>query len=96
MITDLLLGNSYVIPQDELYHEVYPVWTYSYLGFLVLVFLFTDLTRCPGTDEDLEEKTVSRYKAVIVLEGFSYILTWILLLWGNGLEQMQVMVLHIL
>jgi len=75
-LTDYLLGNSSGITQDELYHEVYPVWTYSYLGFLVLVFLFTDLTR---------------YKAVIVLEGFSYILTWILLLWGNGLAQMQVM-----
>ena len=50
-IRDYLLGNSYFLPQDELYHEVYPVWTYSYLGFLVLVFLFTDLTRCPGKDK---------------------------------------------
>jgi len=75
-LTDYLLGNSSGVTQDELYHEVYPVWTYSYLGFLVLVFLFTDLTR---------------YKAVIVFEGFSYILTWILLLWGHGLTQMQVM-----
>ena len=44
-LTDYLLGNSSGITQDELYHEVYPIWTYSYLGFLVLVFLFTDLTR---------------------------------------------------
>ena len=47
----------YVIPQDELYHEVYPVWTYSYLGFLVLVFLFTDLTRCPWKTE-IRRKTL--------------------------------------
>jgi len=42
----------------------------------VVVFLFTDL---------------ARYKPVIVFEGFSYILTWILLLWGNGLSTMQLM-----
>ena len=28
-----------------------------------------------------------------MLEGFSYILTWILLLWGHGLAQMQVKML---
>ena len=45
-------------------------------------------------ERNKKENTVFRYKAVIVLEGFSYILTWILLLWGNGLAEMQVMVLH--
>ena len=58
------------------YHDVYPVWTYSYLAILILVFLVTDLVK---------------YKPVIILEGFSYILTWILLLWGHGLTQMQLM-----
>ena len=32
-----------------------------------------------------------RYKPVIVFEGFSYILTWVLLLWGHGLSTMQFM-----
>ena len=59
-----------------MYHDVYPVWTYSYLAILILVFLVTDLVK---------------YKPVIILEGFSYILTWILLLWGHGLTQMQLM-----
>ena len=49
----------------------------------------------PLEERNKKENTVFRYKAVIVLEGFSYILTWILLLWGNGLAEMQVMVLHI-
>ena len=60
----------------QVYHDVYPVWTYSYLSILILVFLVTDL---------------ARYKPVIILEGFAYILTWVLLLWGNGLAAMQTM-----
>jgi len=75
-LNSYMLGNSTGVTPDQLYHQVYPVWTYSYLGILVLVFLFTDL---------------ARYKPVIVLEGFSYITTWALLLWGHGLGQMQVM-----
>ena len=69
---------------------MYPIWTYSYLVLLFVVFLFTDLLR---------------YKPVIIIEGgsslffitfyyssgFSYILTWILLLWGHGLTAMQLM-----
>ena len=60
----------------QVYHDVYPVWTYSYLAISLLVFLLTDLVR---------------YKPVIVLEGFAYILTWALLLWGRGLPAMQTM-----
>ena len=55
---------------------MYPVWTYSYLAILILVFLVTDL---------------AKYKPVIIFEGFAYILTWVLLLWGHGLATMQVM-----
>ena len=54
---------------------MYPVWTYSYLCVLVLVFLATDLLR---------------YKAVIVVEGFAYVATWVTMLWGRGVGQMQV------
>ena len=61
---------------SEVYHDVYPIWTYSYLAVLILVFLFTDL---------------AKYKPVIVLEGFAYILTWVLLTWGTGLPAMQMM-----
>ena len=34
---------------------------------------------------------MARYKPIIVFEGFSYILTWVLLLWGYGVAQMQVL-----
>jgi len=58
----------------EAYSDVYPVWTYSYLALLVLVFLFTDLLR---------------YKPLIVLEGLAYVVTWLLLLFGKGVACMQ-------
>jgi len=75
-LTEYLVGNQTGLTEHQVYHEVYPIWTYSYLAVLVLVFLFTDLLR---------------YKAVIVFEGFAYIATWALLLWGKGLLAMQVM-----
>ena len=62
--------------EAEVYHDVYPVWTYSYLSVLIVVFLCTDL---------------AKYKPVIILEGFAYILTWVLLTWGWGLTAMQMM-----
>ena len=52
------------------------MWTYSCLAILIVVFLVTDL---------------AKYKPVIIFEGFAYILTWVLLLWGNGLAAMQTM-----
>ena len=61
---------------SQVYQDVYPVWTYSYLSVLIIVFLFTDL---------------AKYKPVIILEGFAYILTWVLLTWGRGLFAMQMM-----
>ena len=61
---------------EEVSNQVYPVWPYSYFGLLVPVFLLTDFLR---------------YKPVIVFEGLSYIATWALLLWANGVQWMQVM-----
>ena len=61
------------------YYDVYPVWTYSYLILLVIVFLLTDLLR---------------YKVVIIVEGLAYIATWCLLLWGKGVQMMQVKKQH--
>ena len=50
--------------------------SYSYLAILFLMFLVTDL---------------AKYKPLIVLEWFAYILTWVLLLWGHSLAAMQTM-----
>ena len=56
--------------------EVYPVWTYSYLSLLIVVFLLTDFLR---------------YKPVIIFEGLGYVVTWSLLIWARGLRWMQFM-----
>jgi len=54
---------------------IFATGTYVYLAQLVFVFLVTDLLR---------------YKPVIVLEGISAIITWSLLIWGKGVQLMQV------
>ena len=71
----LINANGPNVTLAEAYYDVYPVWTYSYLAILILVFLLTDFLR---------------YKPVIVLEGFAYVGTWCLLLWGKGVQAMQV------
>ena len=86
---DLLWYNSWVIIYKigiiilsiffklilQAYYDVYPVWTYSYLAVLLVVFLLTDWLR---------------YKSVIVFEGFAYIATWCILIFGKGVPLMQV------
>ncbi|CAJ0966308.1 unnamed protein product [Ranitomeya imitator] len=55
-------------------NSIFPVWTYSYLVILFPVFLLTDYLR---------------YKPVIVLQGLSYVICWILLLFARGVPAMQ-------
>lgn len=59
-----------------MYGDVYPVWSYSYFALLVPVFLLTDMVR---------------YKPMIILESLSLVATWVLLLWAEGVQWMQVM-----
>ncbi|ELU00256.1 hypothetical protein CAPTEDRAFT_184223 [Capitella teleta] len=75
-LTEYLIGPHQNLTLHEVNSAVYPVWTYSYLAFLVPVFLLTDLLK---------------YKPVIILEGLAYICTWSLLLWAKGLLAMQMM-----
>ena len=71
------LNSSYKnISLDDLNGHVYPVWTYGYLVFLFAVFLLTDFLR---------------YKPLIIIESLSYLVTRILLIWGEGVAVMQVM-----
>ncbi|NWR53783.1 S19A3 protein, partial [Regulus satrapa] len=56
-------------------NQILPVWTYSYLALLFPVFLLTDYLR---------------YKPVLLLQGISLILTWLLLLFAHGVVAMQV------
>jgi len=61
---------------DQDIEVIFATGTYIYLAQLVFVFLVTDLLR---------------YKPVIVLDGISAIVTWSLLIWGQGIQVMQVM-----
>lgn len=55
---------------------MYPVWTYSYLALLFPVFLATDYL-C--------------YKPVIILQGASFVVTYIMLVKAQGLQAMQLL-----
>ncbi|KGL85665.1 Thiamine transporter 2, partial [Tinamus guttatus] len=57
-------------------NQIFPVWTYSYLALLIPVFLITDY---------------ARYKPIIILQGLSFIVTWLLLLFARGVLAMQLM-----
>ena len=63
------------ITLDQAYQDVYPVWTYSYLAVLVLVFLLTDYVK---------------YTPMIIFEGFAFVATWLLLVFASGVGYMQV------
>ncbi|XP_002736901.1 thiamine transporter 2-like [Saccoglossus kowalevskii] len=70
------LRNYKNLTAEEVDNEIYPIWTYSYLFALVFVFLLTDFLR---------------YKPVIIVEVLTYLATWSLLIWGNGLQAMLLM-----
>nr|XP_003417931.1 thiamine transporter 2 [Loxodonta africana] len=69
-----LSGPDKNLTSEELTNEILPVWTYSYLVLLFPVFVLTDFVR---------------YKPVIILQGISFIITWLLLLFGQGVMAMQ-------
>ena len=75
-LTPYLNGTYKHLSAEDLTSEVYPMWTYSYLLVLFIVFLITDLLR---------------YKPLIIVEGLAYLTTRILLIWGNGVLAMQFM-----
>ncbi|XP_023980236.1 thiamine transporter 2 [Physeter macrocephalus] len=70
-----LSGPDKNLTSEEITNEIFPVWTYSYLVLLFPVFILTDYVR---------------YKPVIILQGISFIITWLLLLFGQGVKTMQV------
>ncbi|XP_045874334.1 thiamine transporter 2-like [Meles meles] len=70
-----LSGPDKNLTSSEITNEIFPIWTYSYLVLLLPVFVLTDYVR---------------YKPVIILQGVSFIITWLLLLFGQGVKAMQV------
>ncbi|VDM78781.1 unnamed protein product [Strongylus vulgaris] len=75
-LTPYLASHFKNLTLDQIYGEIFPFWTYSYMIFLVPIFILTD---------------IFRYKPIIVLEGACLSLTWGLLVWGQGVLQMQIM-----
>nr|XP_020640604.1 thiamine transporter 1 isoform X2 [Pogona vitticeps] len=73
-LTPYLLGPDKNLTETQVFNEIYPVWTYSYLVLLFPVFLATDYLR---------------YKPVILLQGLSLIVTFFMLLYAKGLLAIQ-------
>ncbi|CAI9729233.1 folate transporter 1-like isoform X1 [Octopus vulgaris] len=61
---------------EQVNNEVYPVWVYTNLVCLLIILLVTDFLR---------------YKIIIVIAALCYVATWFLLLFGEGVPQMQLM-----
>ncbi|XP_068809781.1 thiamine transporter 2-like isoform X2 [Struthio camelus] len=74
-LTPYLTGPDKNLTIEEVTNQIFPVWTYSYLALLFPVFLITDY---------------ARYKPIIILQGVSFIITWLLLLFAHGVVAMQV------
>ncbi|KHJ99544.1 reduced folate carrier [Oesophagostomum dentatum] len=75
-LTPYLTSDYKNFTVEEVYGKVFPYWTYSYMIFLVPIFILTDILR---------------YKPIIALEGACLSITWALLVWGQGIFQMQLM-----
>ncbi|XP_051482102.1 thiamine transporter 2-like [Apus apus] len=73
-LTPYLTGPDKNLTIDEVTNQIFPVWTYSYLALLFPVFLITDYLR---------------YKPILLLQGISFIATWLLLLFAQGVLAMQ-------
>lgn len=75
-ITPYLLSPEKNFTRGQVTNEITPVLTYSYMAVLVPAFLLTDLLR---------------YKPVLIIQGISQVVIWLILLLGDSLLQMQFM-----
>ncbi|KAI2663398.1 thiamine transporter 1 [Labeo rohita] len=70
------MGPDKNLTETEVVNEIYPFWTYSYLVLLFPVFLATDYLR---------------YKPVIIVQAFSFIVTYALLVKAQSVRIMQLL-----
>ncbi|XP_074482867.1 reduced folate transporter [Sebastes fasciatus] len=75
-ITPYLLSTEKNFTREQVTNEITPVLTYSYMVVLVPAFLLTDLLR---------------YKPVLIIQGVSQVVIWLILLLGTTLIEMQFM-----
>ncbi|ODM97730.1 Thiamine transporter 2, partial [Orchesella cincta] len=73
-VTEFLIEHKN-FTKESIVQQLYPIATYSYLGTLPIVFLITDYLR---------------YKSIIILEGLAFVGVYVLLIWGNGLNNARV------
>ncbi|XP_048397070.1 thiamine transporter 1-like [Stegostoma tigrinum] len=72
-LTPYLMGPDKNLTEQQV-NEIFPVWTYSYLVLMFPIFLATDYLR---------------YKPIIVLQGAALVITWLMLLYAQGLLAMK-------
>ncbi|CAG9530420.1 unnamed protein product [Cercopithifilaria johnstoni] len=75
-LTPFLISSYKNFTDVQLYSQIYPLWTYSYLIALIPTFFLTDILR---------------HKPIVVLEAMSYCVSRAIILWGNKVWQMQLM-----
>ncbi|XP_023143736.2 reduced folate transporter [Amphiprion ocellaris] len=75
-ITPYLLSPEKNFTREQVTNEITPVLTYSYMAVLVPAFLLTDFLR---------------YKPVLIIQGISQVVIWLILFLGDTLLQMQFM-----
>ncbi|KAF8386205.1 folt-1 [Pristionchus pacificus] len=75
-LTPFLVSDYKNLTKEVVYGDIYPYWTYSYFFVMIPIFFLTD---------------VLRYKPIIILEAATLTGTWALLVWGQGVRQMQLM-----
>uniref|UniRef100_A0AAF5RU16 Reduced folate carrier n=1 Tax=Wuchereria bancrofti TaxID=6293 RepID=A0AAF5RU16_WUCBA len=75
-LTPFLVSSYKNFTDVQLYSQIYPLWTYSYLVALIPIFFLTDALR---------------HKPIVVLEAMSYCASHAIILWGNKVWQMQLM-----
>ncbi|XP_022608730.1 thiamine transporter 2-like [Seriola dumerili] len=73
-LTEFLTGTCKNLTTEQVTRQVYPVWTYSSLLLLIPVLLVTDFLR---------------YKPVIILQGLTYVIAFLLVLVGSGVPSTQ-------
>jgi thiamine transporter 2/3 len=70
------LNETKEFTKHEINNMIYPVWSYSQLPIFIVVLIFTDAVR---------------YRPMIWFGAMGYVSTWLLLVFGTTVKQMQLM-----
>uniref|UniRef100_A0A915Q4R5 Uncharacterized protein n=1 Tax=Setaria digitata TaxID=48799 RepID=A0A915Q4R5_9BILA len=102
-LTPFLVSSYKNFTDIQLYSQIYPLWTYSYVIALSCFFDKTiitadhydlTVTNAYGYDHTIPVfilADILRHKPIIVLEGLSYCASYAIVLWCNKIWHMQLM-----